>query len=54
MVFMATFAVIVYIIKSGTATKKHTFVAVLTAVVTLWVVAFLGVSPLFSQDIVHT
>ena len=53
-VFMATFAVIVYIIKSGKDTKKHTFVAVLTAVVTLWVLAFLGTSPLFSQDIVRT
>ena len=53
-VFMATFAVIVYIIKSGKDSKKHTFVAVLTAVVTLWVLAFLGVSPLFSQDIVYT
>ena len=53
-VFMATFVVIVYIIKSGKDTKKHTFVAVLTAVVTLWVLAFLGTSPLFSQDIVYT
>ena len=51
---IATFAVIVYIIKSGKDTKKHTFVAVLTAVVTLWVLAFLGVSPLLSQDITPT
>ena len=42
MVFTATFAVIVYIIKSGKDTKKHTFVAVLTAVVTLWVFVFLA------------
>ena len=54
MVFMATFAVIVYIIKSGKDSKKHTFVAVLITVVTLWVLAFLGMSPLLSQGIVHT
>ena len=54
MVFMALFAIVVYIIKSDKESQKHTFVAVLIAVVTLWVIAFLGASPLFSQDLVHT
>ena len=50
--FMATFAIVVYIVKTGKDTKKYTFVIVLVAVVTLWVLAFLGTSPLFSQKIV--
>ena len=54
LVFMATFAIIVYIVKSGRDTKKHTFVAVLVAVVILWVFSFLGASPLLSQEIIYT
>ena len=50
--FMATFAIIVYIVKTGKDAKKYTFVIVLVAVVTLWVLAFLGTSPLLSQNIV--
>ena len=53
MVFTALFAIVVYIIKSNKESQKYTFV-VLIAVVTLWVIAFLGASPLFSQDLVHT
>ena len=55
LLFMATFAIVVYIIvKLGEATKKHLVVAVLVAVVVLWVIAFLGTSPLFSQEVVRT
>ena len=55
LVFMATFAVIVYIIvKYGKATKKHFTVSVLVAVVALWLLSFLGISPLLSQAVVHT
>ena len=55
LVFMATFAGIVYIIvKYGKATKKHIVVAVLVAVVVLWALSFLGTSPLLSQAIVFT
>ena len=53
-VFMATFAIIVYIVKTGKDTKKYIFVIILVAVVTLWVLAFLGTSPLLSQKIVPT
>ena len=53
-VFMATFAIMVYIVKSGRATKNTTFVAFLVAVVILWVLSFLGTSPLFSQEIIQT
>ena len=53
LLFMATFAIIVYIVKSGRDTKKHIFVAFLAAVVILWVLSFLGASPLLSQEIVH-
>ena len=53
-VFTALFAVIVYIIKSGKDAKKYTFVAVLTAVVTLWVLAFLGMSPLLLKTLFYT
>ena len=53
-VFMATFAIMVYIVKSGRATKKYIFIAVLVAVVILWVLSFLGASPTLSQEIVHT
>ena len=52
--FMAAFAITVYIVKSGRDTKKNTFVAVLVAVIILWVVAFLGYSPLLSQDTFFT
>ena len=48
--FVALFAVVVYIVKSGRDTNKNTFIAVLVAVVILWVLAFLGASPLLSQD----
>ena len=55
LVFMATFAVIVYIIvKYGKATKKHFTVSVLVAVVALWLLSFLGISPLLSQAVVRT
>ena len=53
-VFMATFAVIVYIIKSGKDSKKHTFAAVLITVVTLWVLVFFGTSLLFLQSLIPT
>ena len=53
-VFMATFAIIVYIAKSGRATKNTTFVAFLVAVVILWVLSFLGTCPLFSQEITQS
>ena len=53
LVFMATFAIMVYLVKSGRETKKHTFVAVLVAVVILWVLSFLGASPILSQEIVN-
>ena len=52
--FMALFAVVVYIVKSGRDTKKNTFIAILVAVATLWVFAFLGNSPLLSQDTFST
>ena len=52
--FVALFAVVVYIVKSGRDTKKNTFIAVLVAVATLWVFAFLGNSPLLSQDTFST
>ena len=53
-VFMATFAIMVYIVKSGRATKKYIFIAVLVAVVILWVLSFLGASPTLSQEIIYT
>ena len=59
LVFMATFAVIVYInVKYGAREtpqfKKHFVVVSFIAVVVLWIVAFLGNSPLLSQEIVST
>ena len=54
LVFMATFAIMVYIVKSGRATKKYVFIAVLVAVVILWVLSFLGASPILSQEIIYT
>ena len=55
LVFMATFAIVVYTtVKHGEATKKHLVIAVLVAVVVIWVVTFLGTSPLFSQEVVRT
>ena len=57
LVFMATFAVIVYInVKySARETPKKPFVvASIITVVVLWIIAFLGSSPLLSQEIVST
>ena len=55
LVFMATFAVAVYIIvKHGKATKKHLVVAVLVAVVVLWIITFLGNTPTLSHEIALT
>ena len=57
LVFMATFATIVYInVKYGAreTPKKLFVVASLIAVVVLWIIAFLGSSPLLSQDIFST
>ena len=55
LVFMATFAVVVYIIvKYGKTHKKHSVVASFIAVVVLWILAFLGNSPLLSQEIIVT
>ena len=53
LVFMPTFAVIVYIIvRYGKATKKKHFVIICYIVVAvLWILTFLGNSPLFSQSI---
>ena len=54
-VFMATFAVIVYInVKYNETPKKHFVVASFIAVIVLWVLTFLGISPLLSQEIVST
>ena len=55
--FMATFAVVVYInvkYRNGETHKKHFVVASFIAVVVLWIIAFLGSSPLLSQEIVST
>ena len=53
--FMATFAVVVYIIvKYGETPKKHFVVASFITVVVLWIIAFLGNSPLLSQEIIST
>ena len=55
LVFMAAICIVVYIIvKHGNATKKRLVIAVLVAVVVLWVITFLGTSPLFSQEVVST
>ena len=54
LVFTATFAIIVYIVKSGRATKKYIFIAFLVAVVILWVLSFLGATPLLSQEMFDT
>ena len=51
--FAAAFAITVYIVKSGRDTKKHAVVLVFLTVVTLWMLAFIGASPLLSQNIVH-
>ena len=52
-VFMASFAIMVYLVKSGRDTKKYIFIAVLVAVVILWVLSFLGASLILSQEIVN-
>ena len=55
MVFMATFAVVVYIIvKYGEAPKKCFVITIIIAVVVLWAIAFLGTSPAFSQAVIYT
>ena len=55
LVFMATFAVIVYIIvKHGETPKKRFVIASFLAVVVLWVISFLGASPLFSQAVIYS
>ena len=55
LVFMATFAVIVYIIvRYGKATKKFFVITSFVVVAVLWILALLGMSPLFSQAIVYT
>ena len=55
LVFMTTISIVVYIIiKHSSATKKHLVVAVFVAVVVLWVITFLGASPVLSQEFVHT
>ena len=55
LVFMTTFAVEVYIIvKYGDTPKKHFVVASFITVVVLWIIAFLGHSPLLSQEIIST
>ena len=54
LLFMTTFAIMVYLVKSGRDTKKYIFIAFLVAVVILWVLSFLGASPTLSQEIVHT
>ena len=53
--FMTTFAVVVYIIvKYGETPKKPFAVASFIAVFVLWILAFLGNSPLLSQEIIST
>ena len=55
--FMATFAVIVYInVRYGAreTPKKLFVVASFIAVVVLWVLVFLGNAPLLSQEIIST
>ena len=54
LLFMTTFAIMVYLVKSGRDTKKYIFIAVLVAVVILWVLSFLGVSPTLSQEVIYT
>ena len=57
LVFMATFAVVVYINVKYSARetpKKHFVVAGFITVVVLWILAFLGNSPLLSQEIIST
>ena len=55
LVLMAMFAVVVYInVKYRETSKKHFAVASFIAVVVLCVIAFLGNSPLLSQEIIST
>ena len=55
LVFMATFAVIVYIIvRYGKATKKFFVIICFIVVAVLWILIFLGNSPLFSQSFIYT
>ena len=55
LVFMATFAVVVYInVRYSETPKKHFVVTSFIAVVVLWIIAFLGNSPLLSQEIIRT
>ena len=55
LVFMATFAVTVYmVVKYRKATTLKVLAVVLAVLVVLWIVSFLGSSPVFSGDIVQS
>ena len=55
LVFMATFAVIVYIIvRYGKTTKQHFVITSCVVVAVLWILVLLGASPFFSQAIIYT
>ena len=55
LVFMATFAIVVFIIvKYGEVPKKSFVIVSIIAVVVLWILVFLGASPSFSQAVIHT
>ena len=57
LVFMATFAVVVYINVKYSARetpKKYFVVASFITVIVLWIISFLGSSPLLSQEIIST
>ena len=55
LVFMATFAIVVFIlIKHGAVPKKCFVITSIIAVVVLWIMVFLGSSPLFSHAIINT
>ena len=55
LVFMATFAVIVFIIvKYGEVPKKCFVITSIIVVAVLWMIVFLGTAPLFSHTIIYT
>ena len=55
LIFMATFAVTVYtVVKYRRATTLQILAVVLAVSVILWIVSFLGTSPLLSEDIVES
>ena len=55
LVFMATFAVVVFIIvKYGEVPKKCFVITSVIAVAVLWIILFLGTAPLFSNTIIYT